>query len=310
MADAAAIGPRRADGGSGAVAWLRRTRREGLQNSALLVLPALIFLLVFFVLPLLRMLQLSIFDPAFTLEHYAEFVEVPAYAAVTWNTFVLAFNVALICLVVGYPVAYAINSTSPQIRRLVIIPVMLPYLTSLMVRTYAWMVLLGREGLLNQALGAFDIGPLKLMNNSFGVYVGMVHVLLPLMILPLCSSMTNIDRRVIRAAHSLGAPPWMAFMRVFLPLSLPGVIAGTSLVFIVALGYFVTPAILGSLENTTISMVIDQQVGVALNWGFAAALGVVLLLATLVALGGAMLLASVLARLLGLGEIRLLGGRA
>lgn len=310
MADAAAIGPRRDGAGIGVGAWLRRTRREGLQNSALLVLPALIFLLVFFVLPLLRMLQLSVFDPAFTLEHYAEFVEVPAYASVTANTFLLAFNVALICLVLGYPVAYAINSTSPQVRRLVIIPVMLPYLTSLMVRTYAWMVLLGREGLFNQALDVFGIGPLKLMNNSFGVYVGMVHVLLPLMILPLSSSMTNIDRRVIRAAHSLGAPPWMAFVRVFLPLSLPGVIAGASLVFIVALGFFVTPAILGSLENTTISMVIDQQVGVALNWGFAAALGVVLLLATLVALGGAMLLASLLARLLGLGEIRLLGGRA
>lgn len=310
MADAAAIAPRRAGGGRAGVAWLQRTRREGLQNSALLAVPAVAFLLVFFVLPMLRMLQLSIFDPAFTLEHYAEFVDTPAYASVTANTFLLAFNVALICLVLGYPVAYAINSASPQVRRLVIIPVMLPYLTSLMVRTYAWMVLLGREGLLNQALGAFDIGPLKLMNNSFGVYVGMVHVLLPLMILPLSSAMSNIDRRVIRAAHSLGAPPWMAFVRVFLPLSLPGVVAGTSLVFIVALGFFVTPAILGSLENTTISMVIDQQVGVALNWGFAAALGVVLLLATLVALAGAMLLASLLARLLGLGEIRLLGGRA
>jgi ABC-type spermidine/putrescine transport system permease subunit I len=310
MADAAAIAPRRAGGGRAGMAWLQRTRREGLQNSALLAVPAVAFLLVFFVLPMLRMLQLSIFDPAFTLEHYAEFVDTPAYASVTANTFLLAFNVALICLVLGYPVAYAINSASPQVRRLVIIPVMLPYLTSLMVRTYAWMVLLGREGLLNQALGAFDIGPLKLMNNSFGVYVGMVHVLLPLMILPLSSAMSNIDRRVVRAAHSLGAPPWMAFVRVFLPLSLPGVVAGTSLVFIVALGFFVTPAILGSLENTTISMVIDQQVGVALNWGFAAALGVVLLLATLVALAGAMLLASLLARLLGLGEIRLLGGRA
>jgi ABC-type spermidine/putrescine transport system permease subunit I len=121
--------------------------------------------------------------------------------------------------------------------------------------------------------------------------------------------MANIDGRVIRAARSLGAPPWMAFYRIYLPLSLPGIIAGTSLVFIVALGYFVTPALLGSLENTTISMVIDEQVGVALNWGFAAALGVVLLLATLVALAGAMLVASLAARLLGLGDIRILGAR-
>src|SRR6185437_7404943 len=173
-----------------------------------------------------------------------------------------------------------------------------PYLTSLMVRTYAWMVLLGRTGLFNQILGAVGIGPLKLMNNSFGVYVGMVHVLLPLMILPLLSAMANIDRRLVPAAASLGAPPWMAFARVFLPLSLPGIIAGTSLVFIVALGYFVTPA-----------MLINEQVGIALNWGLAATLGVVLLLATLVALAAALLMASMIGRALGLGEIRILGAR-
>lgn len=289
--------------------WLKRTRRDGVQNSAILVVPAVLFLLVFFVVPLIRMLQLSILDPEFTLEHYAEFVDVPVYAEVTANTFLLAANVTVICLLLGYPVAYVINSTSARVRRLLIIPVMLPYLTSLMVRTYAWMVLLGREGLINQAFGGLGFGPFKLMNNSMGVYVGMVHVLLPLMILPLSSAMSNIDMRVVRAAHSLGAPPWMAFGRVFLPLSLPGVIAGMSLVFIVALGFFVTPALLGGLENTTISMVIDQQVGVALNWGFAAALGVVLLLSALVALAASMLAASLISRLFGLGQISILGGR-
>jgi putative spermidine/putrescine transport system permease protein len=275
----------------------------------LLVLPAVLYLLLFFVLPICRMLQLSIFDPNFTLAHYAEFFGVSAYARVTLNTFFLAFTVGLLCLLLGYPVAYAIHTTSPRVRRMVIIPVMLPYLTSLMVRTYAWMILLGRQGVLNQALGLFDIGPVKLINNSFGVYVGMVHVLLPLMILPLASSMTSIDHRVVRAAHSLGAPPWMAFARVFLPLSLPGMIAGFSLVFIVALGYFIIPAVLGGLQNTTISMVIDQEVGVDLNWGFAAAVAVVLLLATMVALGAAMLIARLTARCLGLQEIPLLGGR-
>ncbi len=309
MSGAAAASSQRAAPLRGLSTWLQRTRREGLQNSALLAIPAVLFLLVFFIVPLLRMLQLSILDPDFTLEHYAEFVEVPAYAHVTANTFLLALNVTAICLVFGYPVAYALNSTSPQMRRLIIIPVMLPYLTSLMVRTYAWMVLLGREGLVNEAFATVGLGPFKLMNNSFGVYVGMVHVLLPLMILPLASAMSNIDRRLIRAAHSLGAPPWMAFVRVFLPLSLPGVIAGTSLVFIVALGFFVTPALLGSLENTTISMVIEQQVGVALNWGFAAALGVVLLLAALVTLAAGMLFASLVGRALGLGPARILGGR-
>lgn len=307
MSDTDATFTTKEDRSGGRTSWLTRTRREGLQNSPLLVLPAVIFLLVFFVLPLLQMLQLSLFDPHFTWKHYAEYLEVPAYASVTANTFLLALNVALICLVLGYPVAYAINSTSPQIRRLVIIPVMLPYLTSVMVRTYAWMVVLGRTGLLNQALGAVGIGPFKLMNNSLGVYIGMVHVLLPLMILPLSSAMANIDRRVVRAAHSLGASPCMAFIRVFLPLSLPGVIAGTSLVFIVALGYFVTPALLGNLDDTTISMLINEQVGIALNWGLAATLAVVLLLATIIALGGALLFASTIGRALGLGQIRILG---
>lgn len=309
MTGAAAVSSERASAGR-LTAWLHRTRRDGMQNSALLAVPAVLFLVFFFIVPLLRMLQLSLLDPNFTLEHYSEFVQVPAYAEVTLNTFLLALNVTAICLVLGYPVAYAINSTSPQIRRLVIIPVMLPYLTSLMVRTYAWMVLLGREGLINQGFGAIGLGPFKLMNNSFGVYIGMVHVLLPLMILPLASSMANIDLRLVRAAHSLGAPPTMAFRRVFLPLSLPGVIAGCSLVFIVALGFFVTPALLGGLENTTISMVIDQQVGVALNWGFAAALGVVLLCSALVALAGAMLFASLIGRAFGLGPVRILGARA
>jgi putative spermidine/putrescine transport system permease protein len=285
-----------------------QARRQGIQNSRWLLVPALAFIAFFFVLPLVRMLQLSVFDPVFTLDHYADFFATPTYLRVMGDTIALAFNVSLICVLLGYPVAYAINSTSPRARRLFLIPVMLPYLTSLMVRTYAWMVLLGTTGLVNQFLALFALGPFKLMNNSLGVYVGMVHVLLPLMVLPMCNAMQSIDMRLVRAAEGLGATPWQAFLRVFLPLSLPGVAAGVCLVFIISLGFFVTPALLGALENMTVSMLIENQVGVALNWGFAAAIGVILLLTTTVTIAGALLVLKVVGKAMASGGVRLIGG--
>jgi putative spermidine/putrescine transport system permease protein len=285
-------------------------RRQGIQNSRWLLVPGLLFIAVLFMLPIGRMLELSIFDPGFTLAHYAEFFETPVYVRVMLNTVLLAFNVSLICLVLGYPVAYAINSTSPRVRRLFLVPVMLPYLTSLMVRTYAWMVLLGTTGVVNQFLSLFAVGPFKLMNNSTGVYVGMVHVLLPLMILPVSNTMQNIDMRLVRAAEGLGATPFQAFIRVFVPLSLPGVAAGVCLVFIISLGFFVTPALLGALENMTVSMLIENQVGVALNWGFAAAIGVILLVATTVTIAGALLAVRVVSRAIASGGVRLTGSTA
>lgn len=285
-------------------------RRQGIQNSRWLLVPGLLFIAVLFMLPLGRMLELSIFDPGFTLAHYAEFFETPVYVRVMLNTVLLAVNVSLICLVLGYPVAYAINSTSPRVRRLFLVPVMLPYLTSLMVRTYAWMVLLGTTGVVNQFLSLFAVGPFKLMNNSVGVYVGMVHVLLPLMILPICNTMQNIDMRLVRAAEGLGATPLQAFIRVFIPLSLPGVAAGVCLVFIISLGFFVTPALLGALENMTVSMLIENQVGVALNWGFAAAIGVILLVATTVTIAGALLAVRIVSRTIASGGVRLTGSTA
>ena len=174
-----------------------QARRQGVQNSRWLLVPALAAVVLLFVLPLGRMFEMSLFDPGFTLQHYAEFFGTRTYVRVMMNTVVLAFNVTLICCLLGYPVAYAINSTSPRTRRLFLVPVMLPYLTSLMVRTYAWMVLLGTNGMVNSSCsGVFGLGPYKLMNNSLGVYVGMVHVLLPLMILPMCNAMQGIDMRL------------------------------------------------------------------------------------------------------------------
>lgn len=284
-----------------------RARRRGIQNSRWLLVPALGAVVVLFLLPLARMLELSVFDPGFTLKHYAEFLGTTTYVRVMAGTVLLAFNVTVICLVLGYPVAYAISSTSPRTRRLFLIPVMLPYLTSLMVRTYAWMILLGTNGIINQFFGVFGVGPFKLINNTLGVYIGMVHVLLPLMILPMCNTMQSIDTRLVQAAEGLGAGRWQAFVRVFAPLSLPGVAAGSCLVFIIALGFFITPALLGALENMTVSMLIENQVGVALNWGFAAAIGMVLLVATMATLGIAVLVLKGVGRTMASGGVRLVG---
>jgi putative spermidine/putrescine transport system permease protein len=282
-------------------------RRQGIQNSRWLLVPALATVALLFLLPLLRMLELSVFDPGFTLKHYAEFLGTGTYLRVMLDTVVLAFNVTVICLVLGYPVAYAINSTAPRTRRLFLVPVMLPYLTSLMVRTYAWMVLLGTNGLVNGFFALLGLGPFKLINNSLGVYIGMVHVLLPLMILPICNTMQTIDMRLVQAAEGLGATRWQAFVRVFAPLSLPGVAAGSCLVFIIALGFFVTPALLGALENMTVSMLIENQVGVALNWGLAAAIGMVLLVATMATLALALLVLKGVGRTMASGGVRLIG---
>jgi len=284
-----------------------QARRQGIQNSRWLLVPAIAAVGLLFVLPLTRMLQLSLFDPGFTLKHYMEFLGSTTYLRVMLNTVLLALNVTLICLLLGYPAAYAINSTSPRTRRLFLIPVMLPYLTSLMVRTYAWMVLLGAHGLVNGFFSLFGLGPYQLINNSLGVYIGMVHVLLPLMILPICNTMQSIDLRLVQAAEGLGATRGQAFVRVFAPLSLPGVVAGSCLVFIIALGFFVTPALLGALENMTVSMLIENQVGVALNWAFAAAIGMVLLLATMATLAIATLVLKGVGRTMAFGGVRLIG---
>jgi ABC-type spermidine/putrescine transport system permease subunit I len=190
--------------------------------------------------------------------------------------------VTVLTLVLGYPVAYALASMSPARANVLMIFVLIPFWTSILVRSYAWMVLLGREGTVNRMmilLGLVD-EPVKLLNTRLAVYVAMVHILLPFMILPLYSVMRGIDRNLLRAAENLGASPFHVFRRVFLPLSLPGVGAGCLLVFILALGFYITPALLGGQRDITISMLIAQQVNL-LKWGFASALALLLLVAAL-----------------------------
>ncbi len=231
-------------------------------------------------------------------------VAVPAdqaiYRDVLLRTFRTSLTVTLLCLALGFPLAYVLVSEPPRRANLLMILVLLPFWTSLLVRTSAWVVLLQSEGLVNRLmiwLGLIE-APMRLIYNTVGVHVAMTHVLLPFMILPLYSTMKAIPPAYMRAAAGLGAPPAVAFTRVYLPQCLPGIAAGCLLVFILAIGYYISPALVGGAADQMISYFIAFYVSDSVNWGMASALGAVLLAATLALYG-------VYSRLVGGGAIRM-----
>jgi putative spermidine/putrescine transport system permease protein/spermidine/putrescine transport system permease protein len=253
--------------------------------------PALLLVLVIMVLPVGWLFWLSFLgdDGSFTLEHYQRMVESKSYARIFRNTFEVSLLTTGICILAGYPLAYFLSQLPRRMANLCLITVLLPFWTSLLVRTYAWLVLLQRKGLINE--WAMDIGlwdePVKLVHNLTGTLIGMVHIMLPFLILPVYGSMRAINRDYLKAAANLGASPTQAFWQVFLPLSLPGLFAGALIVFVLCLGFFVTPAVLGGGKVVMVSMRIATNIELFFNWGAASALGVVLLLMTLAILGAA-----------------------
>jgi ABC-type spermidine/putrescine transport system permease subunit I len=258
----------------------RTARRRGLAP----LLPALLFLTAFFLLPLLFLASRSVLDPHFTLRHYHRMLVVPQYLQVLANSFEVALVVTGLCLLIGYPVAYVVTTARPAWRHLLLVLILLPFWTNVLVRAYSWMLILQTTGIVNRILVGW-LGllstPVELMYNFTGVVIGMVHFLLPLMVLILYSVMQAIDRRLVRAAEGLGATPWQAFRRVFVPLSLPGVRAASLLIFILALGFFVTPALLGGRRQVVVAMLVETNFTEVLNWGFGSALAVTLLVVTL-----------------------------
>ena len=248
------------------------------ENGPVLVgLLPLLFLGLLFLLPVVRLLLLSI--ETGTPVHYQKAITGELYVTVFLETFRIAAVVTLISLLLAYPVAYVMSTASPRWVIVGLVFLMLPFWTSILVRTYAWMILLGRNGVINQALLATGLAdkPVALIYNTTGVIIGMVHVLLPYMVFPIYSAMLRVDRDLMRAAEGLGASGWSVFWRIFLPLTLPGVVAGTALVFILSLGFYITPALLGGGKVIMIAVLIEQQVRQFLEWGFASALSVLLL---------------------------------
>lgn len=250
---------------------------------AWLLLPGSIFLAVLFVAPLVELLLLSLGMPNWTLGNFVRIGNSPVYLAVLRNTLEIGVSVTALTFVLAYPVAYALTTAGTALRTFLLIAVILPYFTSVLARTFAFTVLLGRNGLVNDIL--VHLGwisqPVTLLYNRFSVVAGMTYVMMPLMILPMFTVMSGIDQRLLRAARANGANPLAAFLTVFLPLSLPGVVAGVLLAFIGCLGFYVTPALLGGLSDLTITMAISSQIVDQLNWDFGSALSIVLLVVVL-----------------------------
>ena len=210
-----------------------------------------------------------------------------AYRAIFARTFMISLGVTLCCLLLGYPLAYWLSTMSERRANLFMILVLIPFWTSILVRVAAWMVLLQAEGLVNKSLIATGLidAPLELLFNRTGTYISMTHILLPFMILPLYSVMKSIPPSYMRAAVSLGSHPFAAFWRVYVPQTYPGVGAGALLVFILALGYYITPALLGGTNEQMVSYYVAYFINVTINWGMACALGALLFIATLLLYG-------------------------
>jgi putative spermidine/putrescine transport system permease protein/spermidine/putrescine transport system permease protein len=251
----------------------------------LLILPAL-YVLIFLIYPLAGIFVKSIYNGHLTGEYYYRFFTDTLYLQVLWLTLKTGFIVTLMCILLGYPVAYTMTFMSKRGKGFLMIAILIPFWTSLLVRSYAWMVLLQTQGVINKFLMYIGVihEPIKLIYNSIGVVIGMTHALLPYMILSLYSVMQSIDKNLLSASENLGARPFTTFRKVFLPLSVKGIASGSVLVFIMSIGYFITPSLLGGEKDTMISQLIQTQVSQLLNWGFGSAIAFVLLAVTLILL--------------------------
>jgi putative spermidine/putrescine transport system permease protein len=254
-----------------------RVRRNA--ATTMLLLPAAIFLAAWFILPLGQLLLLSFASPTGTFAAYQELIGSEVFRRVFINTLRLAFGVTAICVLLAYPAAYLLTRVRGFWMTIALYCVLVPFWISVLVRTFSWMLLLERNGPVNGWLiwAGLTHQPLPLLFNDFAIYVGMVHVLLPYAILPCYAAMLKVDPRLLQASEGLGASALTTFWRVYLPLTLPGVTAGAVFVFLLALGFYITPALLGGIHNLTAAMLIDNFVNERLVWSLAAAASFILL---------------------------------
>jgi len=250
-----------------------------------LATPALLLIVAIILIPVGWLFYLSFIgnDGQLSLEHYQKMVEYKSYARVFVTTFQVSILTTLLCILIGYPLAYFLAMLPQRMAGFFMLAVLLPFWTSLLVRTYAWLVLLQKNGILNDfaiSAGIWET-PVKLVHNMTGTLIGMAHIMLPFLVLPLYGAMRKIERDMMHAAANLGATPIQAFWKIYFPLSLSGMVAGSLIVFVLCLGFYVTPAVLGGgrvvMVATQITAILENQ----FNWGAASALGVVLLVATI-----------------------------
>ena len=252
----------------------------------LLLAPALAMLALIFVGPIAGFLW-AVFAEAGAAAAWRDAVDLlgsTTMRGILLDTNVIALVVTVLVLVIGYPIAYGLTRAKGIAFAVLLSAIVLPYFTSVIVRTYSWMVLLGRNGLLNQLLVGSGLieRPLDLLYNRLGIVIGMTYVLLPYMVLTLFAAMRGIDPSLVRAAQGMGAGAVATFRRVFLPLTWHGVVAGCLMVFILSLGFFVTPALMGGPDDLMIAMAIEREIELTLNWSAAAVMSLTLLATTLV----------------------------
>jgi ABC-type spermidine/putrescine transport system permease subunit I len=250
---------------------------------AALILPPLLFSAVFFAWPLARIVWRSVMEPQPSLANYTKVLSGGPFLRVLLFTLETAAIVTGLCLLIGYPVAALLARMRGPLGSALVGLVIASLWTSAIVRSYAWMILFQRFGVINQALVGLGLteAPIRILQTPAAVDIGMVHILLPFMLLPLVMTLRRMDRTLLRAGQMLGAGPVRLFLRVYLPLSLPGVMAGTVLVFISALGFFITPSLLGGGRTPMAAMMIEEQASIYLNWPLACTLATILLAMTL-----------------------------
>jgi len=251
----------------------------------LLLAPLMVFLAVFFVVPLAQVAVMSVSDPEWGLGHYAEIATDGFHLRVLADTFFTALVVSFCCLLLGFPLAYAMAAASPGWAAVMMVVVTMSFWTSFLVRTYAWMVLLGTRGPIARVVEWLGFATPELLFTRFSSTVAMTHILLPYMVLSLYGVLKRIEPSLPRSAASLGATPSSVIRHVVLPLAAPGIVNGLTLVFVLCLGFYVTPILLGSPREQMVAGVIGQQVEEFLAFGEASAMAVVLLASTLVVLG-------------------------
>lgn len=259
----------------------RPSRRQG--SGFGMAVPAILLLLAFFVMPVIALLARSVTEPEPGLQNYVELLGSATYARIFFNTFFVAGLVTIITVMIAFPVSWALAIMPQRLASLIFAIILLSMWTNLLTRTYAWMVLLQQTGLINRALQAVGIidEPLHLTNNLVGVTIGMVYIMLPFMILPLYGLIRKIDPAILQAAALCGATKWQALTRVLIPLAAPGVASGALMVFVMSLGYYVTPSLLGGTANMMLAELIAQQVQSLVNWGMGGAAAFILLVVTL-----------------------------
>ncbi len=256
-----------------------RHRRSRLPAALVLALPAALLLAVFFVGPLLINLQESLrVEQSFpALGQYGKFFTDGYYLMVLLHTVLFGLGVTVLCILLGYPFAYALAEADPRWKVFLLFVIVAPLLTNVVVRSYGWMIMLGGTGLINTLLGRFGFEPLEMMYTWTAVTIAMTHVLLPFAVLSIASVLETRDRALDEAAATLGANPARVFREVVLPLSMEGIVTGAILVFTLSVGSFVTVLLLGKTSTMVIAVLIYQQLTVVSNWSFGAAMGVILL---------------------------------